>query len=320
MAAQTTPSFLKTQSFSNTPNPSKASPMSVSPKSTNTKDYSPMSTSPANNDKVYKQYTFINDLRPVEEECTQAMILLDPGFVRKIPKLALNKISHRHAMRSRSWTTFCRMERVITTLAGHSQAEDSGVKWRRHEDSRDFSDHKTGVSVVERSVNWGRFLVTRPGDIRSDNAYMSYGKSCEKHDRLLVEAPICLHNLKPSLFVCIASVRDAELKKQAPIFNPRLPPEKINLGTKVESCVCALVLNKSFPCISDGLDNKGGRLCRNSAGSENKCCTIFLDRVFVPMRVFTCKVFDVLATRKCITIAHTLGLRARNQSGGKPNT
>ncbi|KAK4342415.1 hypothetical protein RND71_038231 [Anisodus tanguticus] len=76
MAAQKTPSFLKTQSFSNTPNPSKASPMSVSPKSTNTKDYSPMSTSPANNDKVYKHYTSINDLRPVEEDYTQAMILL----------------------------------------------------------------------------------------------------------------------------------------------------------------------------------------------------------------------------------------------------
>ncbi|KAJ8560419.1 hypothetical protein K7X08_022279 [Anisodus acutangulus] len=50
--------------------------MSVSPKSTNTKDYSPMSTSPVNNDKVYKHYTSINDLRPVEEDCTQAMILL----------------------------------------------------------------------------------------------------------------------------------------------------------------------------------------------------------------------------------------------------
>ncbi|KAK4364338.1 hypothetical protein RND71_015696 [Anisodus tanguticus] len=76
MAAQTTPSFLKTQSFSNTANPSKASPMSVSPKSTNTKDYSLMSTSPTNNNKVYKHYTSINDLRPVEEDCTQAMILL----------------------------------------------------------------------------------------------------------------------------------------------------------------------------------------------------------------------------------------------------
>ncbi|KAK4357868.1 hypothetical protein RND71_023478 [Anisodus tanguticus] len=75
MAAQTTLSFLKTQSFSNIPNPSKPSPMSVSPKSTKTKDYSPMSTSPANN-KVYKHYTSINDLRPVEEDCTQVMILL----------------------------------------------------------------------------------------------------------------------------------------------------------------------------------------------------------------------------------------------------
>ncbi|KAK4370306.1 hypothetical protein RND71_009781 [Anisodus tanguticus] len=76
MAAQTTPSFLKTQSFSNTPNPSKSSPMSVSPKSTNTKYYSLMSTSPTNNNKVYKHYTSINDLRPVEEDGTQAMILL----------------------------------------------------------------------------------------------------------------------------------------------------------------------------------------------------------------------------------------------------
>ncbi|KAK4370055.1 hypothetical protein RND71_009530 [Anisodus tanguticus] len=76
MATQTTPLFLKTQSFSNTPNPSKPSPMSMSPKSTNTRDYSPMSTSPANNNKVYKHYTSINDLKSVEEDCTQAMILL----------------------------------------------------------------------------------------------------------------------------------------------------------------------------------------------------------------------------------------------------
>ncbi|GJY99227.1 hypothetical protein Tco_0516657 [Tanacetum coccineum] len=35
------------------------------------------------------------------------------------------------------------------------------------------------------------FLVTRPGDIRSENADMSNEKSCEKHDRLPVEEP-CL--------------------------------------------------------------------------------------------------------------------------------
>ncbi|KAK4359746.1 hypothetical protein RND71_021975 [Anisodus tanguticus] len=50
--------------------------MSISPKFTNTKDYSPMSTSPANSNKVYKHYTSINALKPVEEDCTQAMILL----------------------------------------------------------------------------------------------------------------------------------------------------------------------------------------------------------------------------------------------------
>ncbi|KAK4370160.1 hypothetical protein RND71_009635 [Anisodus tanguticus] len=50
--------------------------MSISPKFTNTKDYSPMSTSPANSNKVYKHYTSFNDLKPVEEDCTQAMILL----------------------------------------------------------------------------------------------------------------------------------------------------------------------------------------------------------------------------------------------------
>ncbi|GKE83884.1 hypothetical protein Tco_1557626 [Tanacetum coccineum] len=32
-----------------------------------------------------------------------------------------------------------------------------------------------------------RFLVTRPGDIRSENADMSNDKSCEKHNRLPVE-------------------------------------------------------------------------------------------------------------------------------------
>ncbi|KAG8365805.1 hypothetical protein BUALT_Bualt17G0010000 [Buddleja alternifolia] len=45
----------------------------------------------------------------------------------------------------------------------------------------------TYFSPAERSVNRGRFLVTRPGDIRSENADMSNDKSCEKHDRLPVE-------------------------------------------------------------------------------------------------------------------------------------
>nr|GEW38831.1 hypothetical protein [Tanacetum cinerariifolium] len=37
------------------------------------------------------------------------------------------------------------------------------------------------------SRNLFQFLVTRPGDIRSENADMSNDKSCEKHDRLPVE-------------------------------------------------------------------------------------------------------------------------------------
>ncbi|KAL3500261.1 hypothetical protein ACH5RR_039354 [Cinchona calisaya] len=43
------------------------------------------------------------------------------------------------------------------------------------------------VSVAVRSVNRESFLVTRLGDIRGENADMSNEKSCEKHDRLLVE-------------------------------------------------------------------------------------------------------------------------------------
>ncbi|KAL8134143.1 hypothetical protein AgCh_009277 [Apium graveolens] len=43
------------------------------------------------------------------------------------------------------------------------------------------------LRLAERSVNRGRFLVTTPGDIRSENADMSNEKSCEKHDRLPVE-------------------------------------------------------------------------------------------------------------------------------------
>ncbi|KAK4370448.1 hypothetical protein RND71_009923 [Anisodus tanguticus] len=74
-SAQTPPSFFKIQSFSNMLNSSKPSPMSISPKFTNTNEYSPMSTSLANNNKVYKHYTSINDLKLVEEDCTQAMIL-----------------------------------------------------------------------------------------------------------------------------------------------------------------------------------------------------------------------------------------------------
>lgn len=52
------------------------------------------------------------------------------------------------------------------------------------------------VSVAERSVNRGRFLVTRPGDIRSENADMSNEKSCEKHDRLPVEGFLRSVNLR----------------------------------------------------------------------------------------------------------------------------
>ncbi|KAL4642583.1 hypothetical protein ACB092_02G029900 [Castanea dentata] len=46
------------------------------------------------------------------------------------------------------------------------------------------------VSVAECSVNQGRFLVTIPGDIRSEN------KSCEKYDRLLVEGFLRSVNLR----------------------------------------------------------------------------------------------------------------------------
>lgn len=52
------------------------------------------------------------------------------------------------------------------------------------------------VSVAERSVNLRRFLVTRPGDIRSENADMSNEKSCEKHDRLPVEGFLRSVNLR----------------------------------------------------------------------------------------------------------------------------
>lgn len=52
------------------------------------------------------------------------------------------------------------------------------------------------VSVAGRSVNRGRFLVTTPGDIRSENADMSNEKSCEKHDRLAVEGFLRSVNLR----------------------------------------------------------------------------------------------------------------------------
>jgi hypothetical protein len=52
------------------------------------------------------------------------------------------------------------------------------------------------VSVAGHSVNRGRFLVTRPGDIRSENGNMSNEKSYEKHDRLPVEGFLCSVNLR----------------------------------------------------------------------------------------------------------------------------
>jgi len=52
------------------------------------------------------------------------------------------------------------------------------------------------VSIAGCSVNQGRFLVTRPGDIRSENADISNDKSCEKHDCLPVEGFLCSVNLR----------------------------------------------------------------------------------------------------------------------------
>ncbi|MCE5165919.1 hypothetical protein HAX54_013156, partial [Datura stramonium] len=52
------------------------------------------------------------------------------------------------------------------------------------------------VSVAECSINRERFLVTRLGDIRSENADMSNKKSCEKHNRLPVEGFLCSANLR----------------------------------------------------------------------------------------------------------------------------
>jgi hypothetical protein len=68
-----------------------------------------------------------------------------------------------------------------------SQGSSDSPKRR---DRRIFFD----VSVAGRSVNRGRFLVTRPGDIRSENADMSNDKSCEKHDRLQWKA-FCVQSI-----------------------------------------------------------------------------------------------------------------------------
>lgn len=46
-----------------------------------------------------------------------------------------------------------------------------------------------------RSINQGRFLVRTRGDIKSENTDISNKKSCEKHDRLLVEGFLRLVNL-----------------------------------------------------------------------------------------------------------------------------
>ncbi|KAG4162470.1 hypothetical protein ERO13_D01G116800v2, partial [Gossypium hirsutum] len=52
------------------------------------------------------------------------------------------------------------------------------------------------VSIARRSINRGRFLVTTPGDIRSENTDMSNEKSCEKHNRLPVENFLRSFNLR----------------------------------------------------------------------------------------------------------------------------
>ncbi|KAL0286890.1 UNVERIFIED_CONTAM: hypothetical protein Sradi_7136900 [Sesamum radiatum] len=55
-----------------------------------------------------------------------------------------------------------------------------------------FSSVSSGTFCQSGKV----FLVTRPGDIRSENADMSNEKSCEKHDRLPVEGFLRSVNLR----------------------------------------------------------------------------------------------------------------------------
>ncbi|GKA43572.1 hypothetical protein Tco_0736296, partial [Tanacetum coccineum] len=65
----------------------------------------------------------------------------------------------------------------------YTGAEPGSVPGPRHPKRQVFQDEGLPHSA---HLPW-RFLVTRPGDIRSENADMSNEKSCEKHDRLPVE-------------------------------------------------------------------------------------------------------------------------------------
>lgn len=82
------------------------------------------------------------------------------------------------------------------SVIAHWSSSMAPKMYQGSSDSPKRRDLEIQVSVAGRSVNRGRFLVTRPGDIRSENADMSNEKSCEKHDRLPVEGFLRSVNLR----------------------------------------------------------------------------------------------------------------------------
>ena len=92
------------------------------------------------------------------------------------------------------------------------------------------------MSVAERSVNRGRFLVTTPGDIRSENADMSNEKSCEKHDRLPVEGFLRSVNLRRVNWMRVRSRSRREMIKRttkSDQINKSTPnPKRKTMGRK----------------------------------------------------------------------------------------
>ncbi|KAL0386778.1 UNVERIFIED_CONTAM: hypothetical protein Slati_4580900 [Sesamum latifolium] len=88
-------------------------------------------------------------------------------------------------------------DRTLRSLSNHlvekSESSDETRRWAWKQPSFEESviAHCSGTFCQS-----GKVLVTRPGDIRSENADMSNEKSCEKHDRLPVEGFLRSVNLR----------------------------------------------------------------------------------------------------------------------------
>ncbi|KAK4380043.1 hypothetical protein RND71_001905 [Anisodus tanguticus] len=142
-----------------------------------------MSTSPANNNKVYKHYTSINDLRPVEEDCTQAMILLGsdkqlqvsyPGDNENpIDVDATSDFSNLGSRQSKLTFSTRRSKRVFENQFGEYQSA------KRSREESTFTVDTTTSSNTD--TNFNEDAEDEYGAAQSDRSQKAAGSYCDHH-------------------------------------------------------------------------------------------------------------------------------------------